>query len=123
MLLCCVNKRWVSCASKSHTPDQADFIEANANVILALYKDEHPKDYSAPTIVIAEKDNEVGAAVVRTCYNKTLKKTEMSTMFRGSSCSSDFKALESLYKRSSAKLARAIELSKNDEGFDFWDDL
>lgn len=92
-------------------------------VILALYKDEDPKDYSAPTIVVANSKNHSGAAVVRTYYDKTLDKAKMVTTIKGPICSSDFKALEGLYKVSKAAVERAIHVSRTAEGFDFWEDL
>ena len=62
-------------------------------VILALYKDEDPKDYSAPTIVVANSKNHSGAAVVRTYYDKTLDKAKMVTTIKGPICSSDLQGI------------------------------
>lgn len=72
MQLCCVSRHWVVVAPKSRTCAQADFIKENVTVILALYKDSDPKDYSAPSIIIANHKSQVCAAVVRTYYNKGL---------------------------------------------------
>lgn len=122
MQLCCVSKLWVSVAPDSRTFAQADFVKANATVILALYKDPDPKDYSTPTIIIANNKKELRAAVVRTYYNKDLEKSVMVTTIKGPDSTSEFKALEGLYKRSRAAVERAIAMPKNAEGFD-WDDL
>jgi hypothetical protein len=47
----------------------------------------------------------------------------MVTVIEGPSCSSDFKALEGLYKLSRAAVKRASMMSGNPNGFDDWDDL
>lgn len=107
----------------SRTLIQADFTKANVTVILALYKDPDPKDYSTPAIIIANEKNLVCAAVVRTYYNTDLQKSVMVTTIKGPDCTSEFKALEGLYARSRAAMQRAINFSKNAEGFDFWEDL
>jgi acetyl esterase/lipase len=98
-------------------------MKANVTVILALYKDPDPKDYSPPTVIIASDKNEVRAAVVRTYYDKDLKKSVMVTTIKGPDRTSEFKAVEGLYSRSRAAMQRAINFSKNAEGFDFWEDL
>ena len=113
----------VNIAPNSHRSAQADTVQANVTVILALYKDPDPKDYSAPIIVIANANNSMRAAVVRTYYNKDLRKSEMATTIKGPDRTSEFKALDRLYARSRAAMQRAVDLSKNAEGFDFWEDL
>jgi len=102
---------------------QADFSKANVGVILALYKYRHPHDGSDPTVIIANEKNRVCAAVVRTYYDKSLKKDRIVTTIKGPICTSEFKALEGLYKISRGAVDRAIHLSKNENGFDDWDDL
>ncbi|GAB7324170.1 hypothetical protein MBLNU13_g07541t1 [Cladosporium sp. NU13] len=98
---------------------------ANVAVILALYKDPDPKDYSAPMVIIASDKDQVCAATVRTYYNVYLKKSEMVTTIKGPEAASEYKALEGLYKKSRAEVHRTSVYSKkkNAEGFDFWDDL
>lgn len=109
----------------SRTFAQADFMKANVAVILALYKDRGPKDYSASMVIIASDKDQVCAATVRTYYNVYLKKSEMVTTIKGPEAASEFKALEGLYKKSRAEVHRTSVYSKKKtaEGFDFWDDL
>lgn len=123
MQLCCVSKHWVGVAPKSRTCAQADFIKENVTIILALYKDIDRKDYSAPSIIIANHKNQVCAAVVRTYYDKGLRKSVMVTTIKGWDRTSEFKALESLYTRWRDAVQCAIALSKNPNGFDDWLDL
>ena len=78
---------------------------------------------SAPTIIIADEENQVYAAVVCTYYDKDLKKTGMITTIQSLSRTSEFKASEDLYKLSRAAIERAILLSKSAEGFNNWADL
>ena len=98
-------------------------MKANVTVILALYKDPDPKDYSPPTVIIASDKNEVRAAVVRTYYNGDLARTMIETTIKGSICASEYEALEDLYKLSRAAVEQAIRLSGNEEGFKDWRDL
>jgi hypothetical protein len=120
-----VSKRWVltTVIPKSRTPAQANCIKANVSVILSLYKYRHAQDLSAPTIIIADEESQVYAAVVRTYYDKDLKKTGMVTTIQSLSRLSEFKALEDLYRLSRTAIERAILLSKSAEGFKNWADL
>jgi hypothetical protein len=112
-------------ASKSPASAQANFIEANVSVILALYQDldDRFQDCSAPTIVIADNKKQVYAAVVRTRFSDRLFKTDIINVIEGPNSASDFKALEQLYELSMAAVQRARMMSRNDGGFDDWDDL
>lgn len=101
----------------------ADSIKANVTVILALHKDGDPKDYSAPTIIIVNSNNHSCTAVVRTYHDTTLRRANMATTTKSPICSSDFEALEGLYKLSKAAVERAIHMSKNADGFNDWGDL
>jgi len=94
-------------------------------MILALYQDldGHFLGCSAPTIIIANNKNQVYAAVVRTRYNEILLKADIVNVIESPSCSSDYKALERLYKLSRAAVQRARMMSRNIGGFDDWDDL
>lgn len=76
-----------------------------------------------PAIIIAYNKRHVPAAVVRTRYNQSLGKAEILTAIEGLRCSSDFRALDGLYKLSRAALQRAIIFTKNPNDFDGWDDL
>jgi hypothetical protein len=91
--------------------------------MLSLYKYRHAQDLSAPTIIIADEENQVYAAVVRTFYDKDLKKTGMVTTIQSLSRPSEFKALEDLYRLSRTAIERAILLSKSAAGFNNWADL
>jgi hypothetical protein len=55
------------------TSAQADILKANATVILDLYGDDSPEEYSGPTIMIGGKENRMRAAVVRTYYDSDLE--------------------------------------------------
>lgn len=118
-----MSKHWVNIVPNSRRSARADITKANVTVILALYKDPDPKGYSAPIIVIDKEKNSMRAGVVRTHYNKNLQKSEMATTIKGPDRTSEFKALEGLCARSRAAMQRAVDLSKNAEGFDFWEDL
>lgn len=96
---------------------------ANIHIILALYVYDDPQEFRIPNIIISDNKKQVYAAVVHTRYNDDLNKPEIVTVLEGPCCASDFKALESLYKRSRAALQRAIVMSKNPGGFADWDDL
>lgn len=108
---------------KSCTFNQADFLKANVNVILALYRGDKPNNVSAPTVAIGGKENRMRAAVVRTYYNGDLARTMIETTIKGSICASEYEALEDLYKLSRAAVEQAIRLSGNEEGFKDWRDL
>jgi len=104
---------------------QANFVEANVSVILALYQDLDGRfqNCSAPTIIIADGKKQVYAAVVQTRRNDRLFKTDIVNVIQGPCSASDSKALEELYTLSRAAVQRAMIMSKNDGDFDDWDDL
>jgi len=88
-----------------------------------LYKNDDLKECSDPTIIISDSEQQVYASVVCTCYDADLEKTDMLITIEGPKCSSDFEALEGLYKLPRAAVTRARALSLSEEGFDDWDDL
>ena len=113
-----------SLTPKSLSPAQANFFTANVRVILALYQslDGRFQD-SATSIIIADSKKQFYAAIVQTHWNDDLFKTDMITVMEGPSRASDVKALDELYKLSRAAVQRARIMSRNDGGFNDWDDL
>jgi hypothetical protein len=110
--------------SSSRSLVQADLeAQANVGIILALYKHESSQGCSVLTIIIPDSKAQVCASVVRTRYNDHLSKPEMVTVIESPSCAFDVKALGGLYKISRAAMERAVMMSKNQLGFDDWDDL
>lgn len=94
------------------------------NVVLALYKHGNPLGYSAPSIIVAYREDGIYAAVVRTWYNGMFTRTQMDTTIEGPGCEFEYEALRKLFEMSMSMVQRARELSETKaEGFSDWDDL